>query len=88
MSLACQSSERPYKQLTETEANIYTKHWTEVRDPYGWIRGRTEEAEVGESDPIGGPAVSINLSINRDPREHPLGVKRGGMEWETVRGGP
>ena len=33
------------------------KHWTEVRNLYGRIRGRIEEAE-GESDPIGRPAVS------------------------------
>jgi hypothetical protein len=34
-------------------------HWTEVRDPEGWIRGRIEKAER-ESDPIRIPAVSSN----------------------------
>jgi hypothetical protein len=32
-------------------------HWTEVGNPYGWIRRRIEEAE-GEGDPIGRPAGS------------------------------
>jgi hypothetical protein len=41
-------------------------HWTEVRDPYVWIRGRIEEAER-ESDLIGRPAVSTDA----DPRELP-----------------
>jgi hypothetical protein len=39
---------------------------TEVRDPYGWIRRRIEEAEK-KSDPIGRPADSTNP----DPRELP-----------------
>jgi hypothetical protein len=43
-------------------------HWTEVGDTYGWIRGKTEEAErESGSDPIGRPAVSTNP----DPRELP-----------------
>jgi hypothetical protein len=33
---------------------------TEATDPCDWIRGKLEEAEE-EGDPIGGPAVSINL---------------------------
>jgi hypothetical protein len=34
--------------------------WTETADPFGWIRGKLEEAEE-EGNPAGGPAVSINL---------------------------
>ena len=34
--------------------------WTETSDPRGWIREKLEEAKE-EGDPIGGPAVSINL---------------------------
>ena len=34
--------------------------WTEAADPCGWIREKLEEAEE-EGDPVGGPAVSINL---------------------------
>jgi hypothetical protein len=33
---------------------------TEAADPCGWIRERLEEAEE-EGNPVGGPAVSINL---------------------------
>ena len=37
--------------------------WTEVPDPCGLIRGKLEEAkDVG--NPVGGPAVSINLDPN------------------------
>jgi hypothetical protein len=34
--------------------------WTEGAKPCGWIGERLEEAEE-EGDPVGGPAVSINL---------------------------
>jgi hypothetical protein len=37
------------------------KHWTEVREPYGSIRGKIEKAEW-EVDPAGTPAVSTNLN--------------------------
>ena len=37
---------------------------TEAADPCGLIREKLEEAEE-EGDPVGGPAVSINL----DPRD-------------------
>jgi hypothetical protein len=41
---------------------IFThNHWTKVDDPCGRIRENLEEAEE-ESDPIGGPAISINLN--------------------------
>jgi hypothetical protein len=36
------------------------KQWTEAAYSCGWIRGKLEEAEE-EGDPVGGPAVSINL---------------------------
>ena len=36
--------------------------WTEASDPCGWIREKLEEAEK-EGDPVGGPAVSINLDL-------------------------
>jgi hypothetical protein len=35
--------------------------WTETADPCGWIRDKMEEVEE-EGDPVGGPAVSINLN--------------------------
>jgi hypothetical protein len=35
---------------------------TEAADPCGWIREKLEEAEE-EGDPVGGPAVSINLDL-------------------------
>jgi hypothetical protein len=34
-------------------------HWTEVRNPYGRARGRTEGAEE-DSNPMGGTTVSTN----------------------------
>jgi hypothetical protein len=40
---------------------IFTPNqWTEAADPCGWIREKLEEAEE-KNDPVGGPAVSINL---------------------------
>jgi hypothetical protein len=41
-----------------------TNHWTEVIDPYGRVRGRTEGTK-GDGNPIGRPTVSTNL----DPSE-------------------
>jgi hypothetical protein len=49
----------PNQQLTETDTDTTPYHWTEVRDPYGWIRGRIQEAEE-EGNPTGRPAVSTN----------------------------
>ena len=34
--------------------------WKEAVDPCSWIRGKLEEAEE-KGDPVGGPAVSLNL---------------------------
>ena len=45
---------------------LTANHWTEVRDPYGRVRGRIEGAE-GDGNPIGRPTVSTNL----DPWELP-----------------
>ena len=42
------------------------KHWTEVRDSYGRVRGRIEGAE-GDCNPIGRTTVSTNP----DPLELP-----------------
>jgi hypothetical protein len=39
---------------------IAPNQWTEAADPCSWIRGKLEEAEE-EGDPVGGPAVSINM---------------------------
>ena len=38
--------------LTETDADTYSQPLTEVREPYGRVRGRTEGAE-GDGNPIG-----------------------------------
>ena len=45
-------------------------HWTEVGDPYGWIRGRIEEAER-ESHPIERPTVSPNPDSRELPETEP-----------------
>jgi hypothetical protein len=39
---------------------LTAKHWTEVRDPYGRVRGRIEGNE-GDGNPTGRPTVSTNL---------------------------
>jgi hypothetical protein len=41
---------------------ILNNHWTEVRDPYGRVRGRTEEAE-GNGNPIGKSTMSTKLNL-------------------------
>ena len=51
-------SERPNKQLTETNADTYQS--TEVLDQCGWIGGRLQESEE-EGNHIGWPVVSTNL---------------------------
>ena len=42
-------------------------HWSEVQDPYGRVRGRTEGTE-GDWDSIGRKTVSIN-PVPSDPPE-------------------
>ena len=37
-----------------------SNHWTEAADLCSWIRQKLEEAEK-DGDPVGEPAVSINL---------------------------
>ena len=39
---------------------LTANHWTEAEDPYGSIKGRTEEAE-GDCNPTGRPTVSTSL---------------------------
>jgi hypothetical protein len=56
-SLALLSSERLYQQLTETDADTYRNHWTEIRNPYGRVRGRIEGAKGG-GNPIGRTSVN------------------------------
>jgi hypothetical protein len=63
-SLAWLPSERPNKQLRESDADIYTQPMDRSQWPCGWIREKLEEAEE-EGDPIGRPAVSTNL----DPQD-------------------
>jgi hypothetical protein len=41
------------------------KHWKEVRDPYGRVRGRIEDPE-GNRNPTGRPTMSTNLGVPRD----------------------
>lgn len=57
-------SETPNKQLTETDTESYIQHWIEVRNLYGRIRGKVEEAEEQDKS-IGRSAVSTNPN----PRE-------------------
>lgn len=55
-SLAWLSSERPCKQLTKTDIDITSNHWTEVNNPYGKV-GRIERTErIGNI--IERPAIS------------------------------
>ena len=56
-NLSWLSSERLYQQLTET-----SKHWIEVGDPYGRVRGRIEGTSGG-GNPIGSQTVSTNLDL-------------------------
>ena len=45
---------------------LTANHWTEVKGPYGRVRGRIE-GEEGDGNPIGRPTLSTNL----DPQELP-----------------
>jgi hypothetical protein len=58
-------SERLNKYLKVQMQTFMPNQWSEAGDPCGWIREKLEEAEEEEGDPVGGPAVSINL----DPRD-------------------
>jgi hypothetical protein len=44
---------------------LTANHWTEVRDPYGGVRGRIERTE-GDGNPIGRTTVSTNRDPLRD----------------------
>jgi hypothetical protein len=59
-SLSWAPSDRCDKQLKESDADIYTQHWTEADDLCDWIRENLEENEEQEN-PIRIPAVSTNL---------------------------
>jgi hypothetical protein len=65
-SLAWLSSGGPTSSSPRQEQIFTPIHWTEVGNPYGWIRGTIKEAE-GDGDPKGKPAVSMNS----DPFELP-----------------
>jgi hypothetical protein len=49
---------------------LTTNHWTEVRDPYGRVRGRTKIAER-DGNPIGRKTVSNNLDPSELPETKP-----------------
>jgi hypothetical protein len=40
---------------------LKVNHWTEVREPYGRVRRRIEDAE-GDGNPIRKPTVSTNIN--------------------------
>ena len=63
-NLAYLSSERLYQQ--NQIQTLTVKHWTEVRDLYGRVKGMIEGAEK-DGNPIGRTTVSTNL----DPWELP-----------------
>ena len=56
-------------------------HWTEVRDPYGRVRGRIEEAE-GDGNPIGRTTVSSYLDTWEAPRDKATN-QREYIGWST-----
>ena len=58
-----------FQWLGQTKIPI-PNHSTEGGDAYGWIGAKLEEAE-GESEPIGRPAVSINLDTREPPGTEP-----------------
>jgi hypothetical protein len=50
---------------------LTAKHWTEVRDPYGRIGGKSEGTE-GDGNPIDRPTVSTNLDCWELSETEPL----------------
>jgi len=68
-SLAWLSSEWLYQQLTDTDEDT-ANHWTEVRKPYGRIRGRIEGAK-GDGNTIRRTTVSTNLDFSEFPETKP-----------------
>jgi hypothetical protein len=60
------SSERLYQHLTERNKDT-ANYWTELRDPYGRVRGRIEGA-VRDCSPIGRTTVSTNQTPQRFQR--------------------
>ena len=54
---------REDQQAAETDTDTSTlNQWSEVGNPYGWIRKRLEEIEE-DGDTIGRPAVTTNLDL-------------------------
>ena len=49
---------------------LTANHWTELRDPYGRVRERSEGNE-GDGNPIGRPTVSTNLDSWELPETKP-----------------
>jgi hypothetical protein len=49
---------------------LRANHSTEVRDPYGRVRGSTERDE-GNGNPIEGTKVSTNLDPSEFPKTKP-----------------
>ena len=62
-SLAWLSSERLYQQQTETDIDTHSQPLTEIGNPYGRVRERTEGTEGG-GNPIG-----RTVSTNPNPSE-------------------
>jgi hypothetical protein len=72
------------QQLTETDTDTHSKHWTEVWDPYGRVRGRIEGAE-SDGNTTGRPTLPTNL----EPWELPecgLPTKKHMYGWSEVPG--
>jgi hypothetical protein len=46
------------------------KHWTDVGDPHGRVKGRIEGTE-GDGNPIGRPTMSPNLIAWEFPESEP-----------------
>jgi hypothetical protein len=49
---------------------LRANHWTEVRDPYGRVRGRTEGAEE-DCNPVGRTTLSTNPDPSKLPETKP-----------------
>jgi hypothetical protein len=49
---------------------LTVKHWLEIRDPYGRVRGSIEGTE-GHDNHVGRPTVSSNLDLWQLPETEP-----------------
>ena len=74
------------RRLKQTQI-LTPNHFTEVGDPYGWIKGRMEDTEK-EDYPIGRPAVSTtpdpwDVSETKSPtRQHTVAGQRS---WTHIQ---